>query len=125
MDFAFDPAKSEANLRKHGIDVLAAQALWRVKAALEIQARTTHEPCFLVIPFSARSSLVSGESPLEDWSSARSPSADHDPRSCSSMNTSEFDRRFEAVDSLIDAPHLPVARRPRQEQQRVNVHFPV
>lgn len=29
MNFGFDPAKSEANVRKHGIDFLAAQAHWR------------------------------------------------------------------------------------------------
>ena len=49
MDFEFDPAKSEANLRKHGIDFLAAQELWRDLALLEIPARTTGEPRFLVI----------------------------------------------------------------------------
>ena len=49
MDFEFDPAKSEANLRKHGIDFLAALALWRDPALLEIPARTTGEPRFLVI----------------------------------------------------------------------------
>ena len=49
MDFEFDPAKSEANLRKHGMDFLAAQALWRDPALLEIPARTSGEPRFLVI----------------------------------------------------------------------------
>jgi len=49
MDFEFDPAKSEANVREHGIDFLAAQELWRVLALLEIPARTTGEPRFLVI----------------------------------------------------------------------------
>ena len=28
MDFEFDPAKSAANLKKHGIDFIGAQALW-------------------------------------------------------------------------------------------------
>jgi uncharacterized protein len=28
MDFEFDPAKSAANLEKHGIDFVRAQALW-------------------------------------------------------------------------------------------------
>jgi uncharacterized DUF497 family protein len=28
MDFEFDPAKSAANLKKHGVDFLGAQALW-------------------------------------------------------------------------------------------------
>ncbi len=49
IDFAFDPVKSDANQRKHGIDVLAAKALWRDPALLEIPARTTGEPRFLVI----------------------------------------------------------------------------
>lgn len=49
MEFAYDPAKSAANLRKHGIDFQAAQALWLDAALLEIPARTTHEERFLVI----------------------------------------------------------------------------
>jgi uncharacterized protein len=49
MDFEFDPAKSDANLHKHGIDFLAAQALWRDPALLEIPARTSGESRFLVI----------------------------------------------------------------------------
>lgn len=49
MDFEFDPAKSDANLRKHGIDFLVAQALWRDPALLEIPARTRGESRFLVI----------------------------------------------------------------------------
>ena len=49
MDFEFDPAKSDANLLKHGIDFLAAQALWRDQALLEIPARTSGESRFQVI----------------------------------------------------------------------------
>ena len=49
MDFEFDPLKSAANKAKHGIDFLDAQALWSDPALLEIQARTTDEPRFLVI----------------------------------------------------------------------------
>lgn len=41
------------------------------------------------------------------------------------MNSSEFDERFEAGDSLIEVLDLTAARRPRQEQKRVNVDFPV
>ena len=40
MNFEFDPLKSDANLRKHGIDFLEAQALWRDPALVEIPART-------------------------------------------------------------------------------------
>lgn len=49
MDFEFDPLKSAANQAKHGIDFLDAQALWSDPALLEIPARTTDEPRFLVI----------------------------------------------------------------------------
>ena len=49
MDFEFDPSKSDANLRKHGIDFQAAQALWGDPALLEIPARTSGESRFLVI----------------------------------------------------------------------------
>ena len=49
MDFEFDPSKSDANLLKHGIDFLAAQALCRDPALLEIPARTSSESRFLVI----------------------------------------------------------------------------
>lgn len=49
MNFEFDPLKSDANLRKQGIDFLEAQALWRDPALVEIPARTLDEPRFLVI----------------------------------------------------------------------------
>ncbi len=49
MRFEFDPSKSASNRAKHGIDFLAAQDLWRDPALLEIPARTSGEPRFLVI----------------------------------------------------------------------------
>jgi uncharacterized protein len=49
MVFEFDPAKSESNRIKHGIDFLEAQALWSDPMLLEIPAKTTDEPCYLVI----------------------------------------------------------------------------
>ncbi len=47
--FEFDTSKSEANLRKHGIDFIEAQALWSDSNLLEIPAKTLDEPRFLVI----------------------------------------------------------------------------
>jgi len=44
MDFEFDPAKSAANLKKHGIDFIGAQALWGDSDRLEIPARSLDEP---------------------------------------------------------------------------------
>ena len=49
MEFEFDPAKSQANLAKHGIDFMDAQALWSDESRLEIPARTLDEPRSLVI----------------------------------------------------------------------------
>lgn len=49
MVFEFDPKKSRANKLKHGINFTQAQALWDDPDLLEIPARTTDEPRFLVI----------------------------------------------------------------------------
>ena len=47
--FEFDPEKSGANKRKHGIDFTEVQALWEDLRRLEVPARTEDEPRFLVI----------------------------------------------------------------------------
>ena len=47
--FEFDPAKSESNRSKHGIDFVEAQILWRDPMLLEIPANTDDEPRYLVI----------------------------------------------------------------------------
>jgi uncharacterized DUF497 family protein len=49
LEFEFDGAKSRANLSKHGIDFVQAQALWDDERRIEIPARTVDEPRFLVI----------------------------------------------------------------------------
>jgi hypothetical protein len=49
VDVEFDPAKSAANLEKHGIDFTEAQALWQDVMRVEIPARTVDEPRWLVI----------------------------------------------------------------------------
>lgn len=48
-EFEFDEAKSQANLKKHGIDFRAAQKLWRDPYLLEIRAKSEDEPRFLLI----------------------------------------------------------------------------
>jgi len=47
--FEFDEGKSKANLEKHGIDFVQAQALWDDPDLLEIPARTVDEPRFLLV----------------------------------------------------------------------------
>jgi uncharacterized DUF497 family protein len=49
MDFEFDPAKSAANRRKHGIDFIGARALWSDPDRLEVPARSLDEPRIQVI----------------------------------------------------------------------------
>lgn len=49
ITFEFDPAKSAANLAKHGIDFIAAQAIWQDADFIEIKARSDDEPRFLVV----------------------------------------------------------------------------
>ena len=49
MDFELDPAKSAANVEKHGIDFNRARALWRDPDRLEIPARSLDEPRTQVI----------------------------------------------------------------------------
>ena len=49
MDFEYDPNKSAENKRKHGIDFEEAQALWLDAARVEIPARVTDEPRWVVV----------------------------------------------------------------------------
>ena len=49
MEFEFDPEKSRSNKLKHGIDFHAAQALWDDPDLIEIPARTSDEPRYLVV----------------------------------------------------------------------------
>ena len=41
------------------------------------------------------------------------------------MNSTEFDQPFEEGASVLDALDIGAARRPRLEQRRVNVDFPL
>jgi uncharacterized DUF497 family protein len=47
--FEYDEQKSLTNMHKHGIDFVEAQRLWADSELVEIQAKTTEEPRFLVI----------------------------------------------------------------------------
>ena len=49
MEFEFDPVKSSSNLDKHGVDFVEAQQLWQDPMRIEVPARTTGEPRWLVI----------------------------------------------------------------------------
>jgi len=49
MGFEYSPEKSAENKRKHGVDFEEAQALWSDSALLEIPARVSDEPRWVVI----------------------------------------------------------------------------
>jgi len=49
MKFEYDPAKSAANLSRHGIDFDRAQTLWDDPWMIEAPARAVDEPCFLSV----------------------------------------------------------------------------
>jgi uncharacterized DUF497 family protein len=49
MGFEYDPDKSAENKRKHGVDFETAQRLWADASLVEIPARTTDEPRWLLV----------------------------------------------------------------------------
>ena len=54
ITFEFDEAKSQANLLKHGINFVDAQALWDDPGLLEIPAKTEDELRYLMIGLISR-----------------------------------------------------------------------
>ena len=49
VEFEFDAVKSAANQRKHGIDFVAAQALWSDAGLVVLPSKYPDEPRFLAI----------------------------------------------------------------------------
>jgi uncharacterized DUF497 family protein len=49
MQFEYDTNKNGLNKRKHGIDFVEAQALWKDPDRIEIPARTVDEPRYLLV----------------------------------------------------------------------------
>ena len=49
FSFEYDEKKSQANLRKHGIDFIDAQLLWLDSNLIEIPAKTEDEPRYLIV----------------------------------------------------------------------------
>lgn len=49
MEFEFDPAKSEANKARHGIDFVAAQELWYDPSKKTLAASYREEGRFLTV----------------------------------------------------------------------------
>jgi hypothetical protein len=49
---------------------------------------------------------------------------DHGMRRWNSMKASEFDRKFDNGENIMDKLDVPHARRPGEEIKRINVDFP-
>ena len=128
MDFEFDPAKSAANLEKHGIDFIGAQALWSDTERLEIAARSTN----LGPRSSDESAACCGRrSPCGATASGSFPSGEHamkkKPRTTKTktLRATELDAMHDAGVDLSSHMDLAKAVRPGRTVQRVNVDFPV
>ena len=66
MEFGFDPEKSTANKRKHGIGFVEAQVLWEDPDRPQVPARTQGELRFMLI----------GKIRGEHWSAVFTPRGD-------------------------------------------------
>ncbi len=49
INFEFDQAKSQSNLKKHGIDFEKAKTIWEDPDFIEVPARVQDEPRSLVV----------------------------------------------------------------------------
>jgi uncharacterized protein len=67
MGFEYDPKKSAENKRKHGVDFEEAQVLWLDPELLEIPARVSDEPRWMVI----------GKMNEKSWSAVITRRGDH------------------------------------------------
>lgn len=123
MEFEWDPDKSAANRKKHGIDFVEAQALWQDVLRVEVPALTIDEPRWLVV----------GQINGKHWSAVvtyreqrpgSSRSAVPGTRRWRSMKADEFDARFDRGEDVTSALDFAAAQRPGTEQRRVNVDFP-
>jgi uncharacterized DUF497 family protein len=123
MEFEFNPRKSRANLAKHGIDLVVAQEIWDDPDLLEIPANTEDEPRWVVIGRIGSkhwSAVITYRSEAVRILSVRRSRADEEI--C--MKARKFDSDFAAGKSVIRSLDLAQAKRPKQEQRRVNVDFP-
>lgn len=118
--------KSDSNRVKHGIDFEQAQALWDDEAHLQIPAKNLDEPRFLVI----------GKIEGKHWSAVityrgkniriisvrRSRDEEID---CMKTKASDFDQKFDNGETIVEYLDLSQARRPAEEQRRINMEMPV
>ena len=130
MDFEFDPAKSAANLNKHGIDLLARRRCGAILTALRSRpARSTS----LGPRSSVESASCCGQRSSRCGAAGfgSSPSDEHAMKKkkrtskTRALSAAELDAMHDAGVDLSVHMDLGKAVRPGRAVQRVNVDFPV
>jgi hypothetical protein len=130
VSFEFDPAKSAANLEKHGIDFGTAQALWNDRDRIEIPARSFDEPRTQVVGRIGEQ-VWSGSSHHGPTASGSFPSDEHAMKKkqrtsrSNALSAAKLDAMHDAGVDLSAHVELARAARPGRAVQRVNVDFPV
>jgi hypothetical protein len=112
MNFEFDPKKSDANKNKHGIDFIEAQELWKMNQGFSSSAKSA-------------GNIGVALSRIEMKTLELSLYAAPGMRRLSFMKAKELDKAFDEGESVLEHFDLSKARRPNQEQKRVNVDFPL
>src|SRR6266508_2556068 len=118
MPFEYDARKSDSNRAKHGIDFEEAQRLWDDELHLEIPAKNLDEPRFLVV----------GKIAGKHWSAVityRCGVQEMRRLNCMKTKASNFDKKFDDGENVIEYLDLSKARRPAEEQKRINMEIPV
>ena len=127
--FEYDETKSAANLAKHGIDFVQAQALWQDDLRAEVRSTGV----FVEEPW-----RVTGQALDRIWTaivtyrgtlsgSYRFDALVSRRRFCMVVKTisaEEFDRRFDDGEDMSEYMDWSSLRRPGLEAKRVNVDFP-
>jgi uncharacterized DUF497 family protein len=69
LELELHPANSAANLVKRGIDFVAAQFIWMDTHRIEVPARTTDEPRWMVVKLDREAARlgVTRQSPIKVW----------------------------------------------------------
>lgn len=130
MDFEFDRAKSAANLEKHGIDFIDAQAPWSDPDRLEVPARSLDESRTQVVGriggavWSAFITMRGDRIRIISVSEQAMKKRQHTSRN-KTLSAAELDAMHDAGVDLSAQMDLTKGVRPGRAVQRVNVDFPV
>ena len=126
--FEFDEIKSQANLLKHGINFIDAQALWDDPSLLEITANTEDEPRYLMVGLILHihwSAIITYRgSNVRLISVRRLRTEEVTLYESYMMKAKDFEQQFDDNVDITTSLDLTKAKRVLQEQRRVNVDFP-